>query len=160
LFSGINAIAKSFNQERDQTRIYYYSLCDPQDVIIAKIIYNYIFLVVLYLIVLFGFSFFVENKIVDYPLFFIASALGLFGLGVIFTFISSVSSQGANNTLMMSIMTLPLTIPIVLLLIKITAVSMRLMQDSSIYNDVMMILGIDLLLTGCVFLLFNELWKD
>ncbi len=160
LFSGINAISKSFTQENKASKIYYYTLLNPQEVIIAKVIYNFIFLFVLFMIILFGFSVFVENAIKDYFLFFKGAFLGIFGLSVIFTFISSISSHGGNNSMMMSIMSLPLTIPIVLLLIKITAVALRLIQDSSVGEDLLLLLGIDLLLCGAVFILFDELWKD
>jgi heme exporter protein B len=161
LFSGINAIAKSFSQESDASRLYYYTLFDAQEVIMAKTIYNFVFIVVIFMLVFGGFSFFIENPIKDFGLFFKGAILGCLGLSVLFTFISSVSGQsGANNSMLMSIMSIPLTIPIVLLLIKTTAVAMRLIQDSSVNNDLIMLLAIDMLLMGSMFILFGELWKD
>jgi heme exporter protein B len=161
LFSGINAIAKSFSQESEASRMYYYTLFDAQEVIIAKTIYNFVFLAVIFILILGGFSFFIENPVKNFTLFFEGAILGILGLSVLFTFISSVSGQsGANNSMLMSIMSIPLTIPIVLLLIKITAVAMRLIQDSSVDKDLIMLGGIDLLLMGCMFILFGELWKD
>ena len=60
----------------------------------------------------------------------------------------------------MSVLALPLTIPCMLLLIKISSVSMRLMVDSSVGNDLLILAGIDILLVGLVVLLFGELWKS
>ena len=40
LFAAVNAIAKSFSQERYGRQIYYYNLCSPQAIIMSKIIYN------------------------------------------------------------------------------------------------------------------------
>ncbi len=161
LFSGINAIAKSFSQESEDSRLYYYTLFDAQEVILAKTIYNFIFLLAIFLLVLGGFSFFIPNPVKNFTLFFEGGLLGILGLSALFTFISSVSGQsGANNSMLMSIMSIPLTIPIVLLLIKTTAVSMRLIQDSSVNKDLIMLAGIDLLLMGSMFILFGELWKD
>jgi heme exporter protein B len=160
LFGGINAIAKSFTQEHSNTKIYYYTLFAPYEVILAKLVYNFVFLFCLFLAILGGFSFFIVNPVKDFTLFFQGAILGILGLSALFTFISSVSGQTSNNSLMMSIMGLPLTIPIVLLLIKITAVSMRLIQDTSVGQDLLMLGGIDLLLIGVVFLLFGELWRE
>jgi heme exporter protein B len=160
LFSGINAVAKSFTQESANTRIYYYTLFDPQEVIIAKVLYNFILLSILFLIALGGFSFFIKNSVHDFGLFFMGSFLGIWGLSTLFTFVSSVSSQTNNNSLLLSIMGLPMTIPILLLLIKVTAVSMTLIQDTSVDKDLLMLGAIDLMLTGCVFVLFGELWKE
>ncbi len=161
LFSGINAIAKSFSQESEASRLYYYTLFDAQEVIVAKTIYNFVFLFVIFVLILGGFSFFIENDVKNFVLFFEGAFLGVLGLSILFTFVSSISGQsGSNNSMLMSIMSIPLTIPIVLLLIKTTAVAMRLIQDSSVNNDLVMLGGIDLLLMGSMFILFGELWKD
>ena len=161
LFSGINAVAKSFTQEGDGTRLYYYTLFDPQEVFLGKVIYNFLFVMLLFLLVYGGFAFFLENPIKDMKLFLMAAAIGGLGLSIIFTFISSVSSQGgSSNAVLMSVMALPLSIPILLQLIKVTAVSMRLMQDSAVSSDLIIMAGIDLLLGGLALILFNELWKD
>jgi heme exporter protein B len=161
LFSGINAVAKSFTQDADGSAIYYYTLFTPQEVIVAKLIYNFLFVLLLIVLTYLGFSVLLDNQIKDLSLFTISVLGGSYGIATIYTFIAMVSSQSSqNNAVLMSVLSIPLSIPILLLLIKCTAVAMRLLQDSSVYKDVTMILGIDLLLTGCVFLLFAELWRD
>ena len=161
LFSGINAIAKSFRTTDDDSRIFEYTLFNPQHVIISKLIYNFLFLLIIFILICLGFLFFLGFDIKDYSLFILGSLGGLIGLTTIFTFLSSVSNQnGQKSTVLLSVMALPLTIPIILLLLKITSVSARFIQDTSVMTDVSMLFGIDLLLLGLVFILFNELWKD
>src|SRR3954469_1780921 len=41
LFAAANALAKSFLQESRGRALYYYSVADPQHVILSKIIYNF-----------------------------------------------------------------------------------------------------------------------
>lgn len=160
LFSGINAITKSFSQDQSSTRIYNYTLFDPLEVLASKLIYNFLFIVLILMVSYIGFSFFLEQQIKDLPLFITGSLLGCLGLSIIFTFIAAISGQGENNAVMMSVMAIPVTIPVILLLIKITAVSMRLIQDTSVDNDLLLLGGIVLLLCGVIFFLFEELWKD
>lgn len=161
LFSGINAIAKSFRTSEDTSRIFEYTLFNPQYVILSKLIYNFLFLTFIFILICFGFFFFLGFAIKDFSLFSIGSFGGILGLTGIFTFLSSVSNQnGQKSTVLLSVMALPVTIPIVLLLIKITSVSARLIQDTSVMTDVSMLYGIDLLILGLVITLFNELWKD
>ncbi|MBK8700548.1 MAG: hypothetical protein IPN29_13855 [Saprospiraceae bacterium] len=101
--------------------------------IIGKMIYNFLFLVLLTGLTYLGFSFFLGNAIRDFSLFMGGALLGVYGLSVIFTFIASVSAQGeGNNGVLMSVMAIPLTIPILLLLIKITAVAMGLLVDTAV----------------------------
>jgi heme exporter protein B len=72
----------------------------------------------------------------DVGLFIYGSVLGIFGISVVFTFVSVISSSDAGNATLMSILALPLVLPIVLLLLKISAVSTRLLVDTAVMQDV------------------------
>ncbi|HMR89679.1 MAG TPA: heme exporter protein CcmB [Saprospiraceae bacterium] len=160
LFAGLNAIVKSFLQEKKETYLYYYTLFDPIDLIIAKLLYNFMFLCVLFLIILGVMFIFTGFPVKDYSLFFMGSGLGIFGISIVFTFVSVISSADSGNSTMMSILALPLVLPIVLLLLKITTVSVRLLVDTAIMDDVMMLIGVDFVLLGAMLLLFPGLWRS
>ena len=40
LFTAVNAVAKSFMQESAGRQLYYYTLANPRDIMLSKIIYN------------------------------------------------------------------------------------------------------------------------
>ncbi|MBK9256296.1 MAG: heme exporter protein CcmB [Saprospiraceae bacterium] len=160
LFAGLNAIVKSFLQEKRETYLYYYTLFDPIELIIAKLVYNFIFLALLFLSILLFMSVFVGFPVRDLGLFFGGSALGLFGISVVFTFVSVISSSENGNATLMAILALPLSLPVLLLLLKITAVSTGLINDTEIDQDVVLLCGVDAILLGCVFLLFPILWRS
>ena len=159
LFAGLNAIVKSFVQERKETYLYYYSLFGPLEVVVAKLIYNYLFTLFLTLVIIFSFTVLFGNPIKDYSLFIKGMLLGTLGISSIFTFVSSVSGAGSSNSTMMSILALPLVLPSVLILERITAVAMRLIQDSAIGEDLYILASIDLLIIGMIVLIFPTLWK-
>lgn len=159
LFAGLNAIVKSFVQERKETYLYYYTLFGPLEVIVAKLIYNYLFTIFLTVVIILSFTVLFGNPIKDYSLFIKGLLLGLLGISSIFTFVSSVSGAGSSNSTMMSILSLPLVLPSVLLLERITAVAMRLIQDSTIGKDLYILASIDLLIIGMIILIFPTLWK-
>ncbi len=160
LFAGLNAIVKSFVQERKETYLYYYTLFGPLEIIIAKLIYNFLFLLFLTGVVILTFTLLLDNPIKDYTLFLKGMVLGVLGISTIFTFVSAVSSTSSSNSTMMSILALPLVLPSVLILEKVTSVSMKLMLDSSIGDDLLLLGGIDLLLLGMIILIFPTLWKS
>jgi heme exporter protein B len=60
----------------------------------------------------------------------------------------------------MSVMALPLVLPVILLLIKITAVSMALMVDTSVGGDILILAAIDLMICGLMLLLFPIIWRS
>ena len=160
LFSGVNAIAKSFIQDGNSSRIHDYTLFNPIELIFAKLIYNFIFMASIYLVIFLGFAFFLNNPVKDYHMFLGSSALGMFGISTIYTFISAISGHSDGSSLLMSILALPLTLPIILLLLRTSAASMRILQDTSIGNDILLLGGIDLMCLGVVLLLFKVVWRD
>ncbi|MBC7885152.1 MAG: heme exporter protein CcmB [Saprospiraceae bacterium] len=160
LFAGLNAIVKSFLQEKKETYLYYYTLFDPLDLIIAKLLYNFVFLCFLFLIILGLMGLFTGFPVKDTGLFLTGAAFGLFGISIVFTFVSVISVSESGNSTLMSILALPLVLPILLLLLKITAVSIRLLTDTAIMEDVWMLVGVDSILLGAMLLLFPGLWRS
>ena len=86
--------------------------------------------------------------------------LGALGLSCIFTFIAALSGIDRGGTTIMSVMALPLVLPVILLLIKITAVSMALMVDTSVGGDILILAAIDLMICGLMLLLFPIIWRS
>lgn len=160
LFAGLNAVVKSFLQEKKETYLYYYTLFDPIDLLLAKLLYNFVFLCCLFVIILAFMALFSGFPVKDDGLFFLGSTLGIFGISVVFTFVSVISSSDAGNATLMSILALPLVLPIVLLLLKISAVSTRLLVDSAVMEDVWLLAGVDSILLGAMLLLFPALWRS
>jgi heme exporter protein B len=60
----------------------------------------------------------------------------------------------------MAILSFPLVIPILMTLVKISANALRLINDTSIDQDVLILVAIDLILVGLALLLFPFLWRD
>ncbi len=160
LFAGLNAVVKSFLQERRETYLYYYTLFDPIDLIVAKLMYNFVFLTSLFVIIIAIMSVFAGFPVKSLSLFVTGSLVGILGIAIVFTFVSVISATEGGNSTLMSILALPLVLPIVLLLLKISAVSVRLMTDTSIGQDIWMLVSIDSILLGAMILLFPSLWRS
>jgi heme exporter protein B len=160
LFAGLNAVVKSFLQETKGTYIYYYTLFDPVDVLIAKILYNVVFLCVLFLVIIGMMALFTGFPVRDIPLFAIGSLGGIAGISVVFTFVSIISAAGSGNATLMSILALPLILPVLLILLKVSAVSSGMLVDTAIHVDLWLLLAIDCILLGACILLFPVLWKS
>ena len=159
LFAGLNAVVKSFLQEKKETYLYYYTLFDPIDLIIAKLIYNFAFLCALFFMILAAMALFTGFPVKDISLFFTGAFFGIFGIATVFTFVSVISASDSGSSTLMSILALPLVLPILLLLLKITAVSVRLITDTAIMEDVWLLFGVDSILLGAMILLFPGLWR-
>jgi heme exporter protein B len=159
IFAGINAIVKSFLQEDKGTYLYYYTLFDPIELLIAKLIYNTFLLAFIFCIIYALMVLFAGNPVKDYVLFWSSSILAIIGISIVFTLISAMSNVGGNNSTLMSILALPCILPILLTVIQLSAISLRLIQKSSTSTDLLILAGIDGLLLGISLFLFPQVWK-
>jgi heme exporter protein B len=160
LFASVNAIVKSFVQENGNRQLYYYQLANPTAVILSKIIYNSLLLLLLSFLTYGLFSLVVGNPVKDYTQFFIALLLGSLGFAITFTFVSAISAKANNSATLMAVLSFPIIIPIIMTLVKISANALRLLNDTSVGKDMLILVAIDVILVSMAFVLFPYLWKD
>lgn len=160
LFAAMNAVVKSFVRENSRRHLYYYTLVDPAALLLAKTIYNAVFLFGLGLLTWLLLSLLSINPIRDSALFLYALGLGALGLSVILTFVSSIAAKAGNNTTLMAILGFPLVIPTLLLLIRISARSIGLLEGDQLSGDFTLLIAIDLLMLGLGLVLFPAVWRD
>jgi heme exporter protein B len=160
LFAAISAVVKSFIQESSARQLYYYSLVNPAALLVAKMIYNTALLTVLCFLTWGLLGLLTGNPVKNPALFSGIILLGSLGLAVTFTFISAISAKTHNSATLMAVLGFPLIIPVLLTLVRLSAVALRLMQDTSIDGDMVILAGIDLMLMGVALVLFPFLWRD
>jgi heme exporter protein B len=160
LFASVSAITKSFVQESGTRALYYYTLVNPIAALVAKIVYNILFLLFVSVLIWGFMSFFAGNPVREPGIFLLAMFLGSTGLSIALTFISAISGKAGNNATLLAILSFPLVIPLVMTLVKISAVALRLLNDTSWGKDVLTLGAIDLLLLGMGLILFPFLWKE
>ena len=160
LFASMNATLRSFSKTSSENSFFNYSYINPSEFIISKILFNLLFLVLIASLTFVVMSVFFEHPVQDFGLFSSGAFLACVGASILCSFSSAASTQGASNATIMSVMSLPLTIPILLIAIKISLQSMNLINDSTISSDYMILGGIILVMFGVTILLFPYLWKS
>lgn len=160
LFASINAVVKSFVQESGARQLYYYQLVDPAMLILAKIVYNTLLLLVLSALSFGAYSVVAGNPVKDPGLFLLVILLGSLGFGIAFTFIASIAAKANNSATLMAILSFPVILPILLTLVRLSAIALRLIQDTSYKRDIINLIAIDVILVTLAFLLFPFIWRD
>lgn len=160
LFISVNALIRTFNQEHGNRNLYYYQLVSATQIYTTKLIYNTFILFTLSLIEYIFFIIFAGNMVRDLSLFFLCLALASIGFSAVFTFVAAIGSKSGNNQLMTAILGFPCIIPILLVLLKISANALGLMQDTDLTSDILILVSIDVILIGISLLLFPYLWRE
>ena len=160
LFASVNAIAKSFMQESKNRLLYYYTIASPQAIILSKTIYNILLMSLLSVLALLVYMLFFTNTIGDPLFYFIAVLLGSLSFSTVFTMISAIASKAGNNGTLMSILSFPVIIPVILVLIHLSKSAMDGVERSLSYSNIGVLCAINVIVLATSLLLFPYLWRD
>ncbi len=160
LFSAVNSAVNSFRKETSARHLYYYQLAGPGAIILAKIIFNFILLLALSLL---GFGLYLAllgNHVSDYGVYLIALVLGALGFSSSLTLLAGIASKTDNSSGVLAVLSLPVLLPLINMLIKLSKNAMDGLAFSASYDEIMTIFGIDLIVIALSYLLFPYLWKS
>lgn len=160
LFSAINAVSKSFVQENKGRNLYYYLLASPQAIILAKIIYNSVLMVILSLMGLAIYSLVLDNPVQDHLLFAINTLLGAIGFASTLTLVSGIAAKAGNNGTLMAVLSIPIVIPMLLLLMKVSKNAIDGLDRESSLDEIVILAAINLMVGSLSYILFPYLWRS
>lgn len=160
LFASVNAVLKSFVQENGNRQLYYFQLHSPLAILLSKMIYNALLLLLIGVLTFVALGFVAGNPIVHSGQFATALFFGGLGFSVTFTFVSAIASKADNSSTLMAILAFPVIIPVLLLLVKLSAGAIGLLGGTGSGSDITMLVAIDLILVALGMVLFPFLWRD
>lgn len=160
LFASINAISRSFVQESQYRQLYYYAIASPKSIIISKVIYNVVLMTVLSVITYVIYSLIFKNPVGDPVFYYIAVLLGAISFATVFTMVSGISAKTGNNSTIMAILAFPVIIPLLIVLITLSQNALQGMDRAESYNEIGVLIAINVITITISLLLFPYLWRD
>jgi heme exporter protein B len=159
LFICINAVAKSFLQETRGRMLYFYSIVNPRDFVLAKLVFNSILMLLMSFLSIILFSLFLGNPIQKAPQFIGLVLLGGWSLSLVFTFLSAIAAKAQQNAAIMAILGFPIIIPQLMLLMSL-ANTVFTDKTGIAASTLLLIVMLDILVVMLAVILFPFLWKD
>ena len=160
LFSSISAVSKSFFQESGNRNYYYYYVLSPDELIFSKLIYNFLFIVFVTFLTFIIFSFLLGNFIYSLSFFLTLLFVGALSISNCLTLISAISHQVKNNSILISVLSFPVIIPILLLLIRLSKISSSEFSWNLIQDDFYLLILLNIILVAMTKILFGYLWRN
>ena len=159
LFICINAVAKSFMQESRGRMLYFYSIVNPRDFILAKLVFNSVLMLLMSFLSIILFSLFLGNPVEKAPHFIGLVLLGGWSLSLVFTFLSAIAAKAQQNAAIMAILGFPIIIPQVMMLMQLanSAFTDKVIIATS---TLLLFVALDILVVLLAVILFPFLWKD
>ncbi|MFD2599947.1 heme exporter protein CcmB [Sphingobacterium corticis] len=160
LFASITAITRGFAQETQHRFLYYYHLVNPKALVLSKILYHALLMIAISLVAFVAYSTIFKNPIEDLILYFTAVLLGALSFSSVFTMVSAISAKTGNNSTIMSILSFPVIIPLLIVLIKLSRQSMLGLERAMSTNELLVLIAINVITIAISLLLFPYLWRD
>ncbi|MCD8539399.1 MAG: ABC transporter permease, partial [Leadbetterella sp.] len=146
--------------ETSARHLYYYQLAGPGAIILAKIIFNFLLLLGLSLLGFVLYLALLGNHVSDYKVYLLALVLGSLGFSSSLTLLAGIASKTDNSSGVLAVLSLPVLLPLINMLIKLSKNAMDGLDFSASYDEIMTIFGIDLIVIALSYLLFPYLWKS
>lgn len=160
LFSAVNTTTRSFYHESTDAYVYFYQICSPSDIILAKITYNFILLFLLNCLGLGVYVAFMGNHIQDLPMFILALGFASLGFAASLTLIAGISAKSDNISGLMAVLSFPIILPILSMIIKLSKNAMDGLAFSKSIDEIMVLAGIDLIIIALSYILYPYIWKS
>ncbi len=160
VFAAVNAVARSFMQESRGLQLYYYTLLDPVQVIVSKIIYNSMLLVFISIINLLVYSLFLGNPAADIFMYFCGLLLGSLALASTLSMISAIASRAGNNPSLMAILSFPVLIPLLMTIIRFSLNAIHGFSWSANMVYALILIALSGMVLTLSYLLFPYLWRE
>jgi heme exporter protein B len=160
LFVSTNAVSKAFVQEDQSKLIYLYTLASPQGIILSKIIYHAILVWIVSMLSVGVYITLIGNVVQNMGLFLTAVSLGSIGLSSVLTLVSAIAAQSNNNVTLMSILSFPILLPLLITLIKLSGGAIDGLAWSVTSKYVIVLALLNVIVITLSYILFPYLWRD
>jgi heme exporter protein B len=161
LFTSVTISGKSFLKETGGQALFNFLHYSPQQFIIAKILYNMVFMLCLSFITFFFYAFFIRNEVENLGLFVIVLSLASMGLAGILSLMSAIAAKAHGNFAIMSILSFPVLMPLILVVIRLSKQAVDGIEWAGVgFNFIVILVGLNVLTVALSFLLFPYLWRD
>jgi heme exporter protein B len=159
LFSVIQSSARIFVKDGNEHYYYLKSLASATEIIVAKTLYNTLFIFMMSVLTLLVMQLFFTQDIGHLDIFILTILLASLGFAAIFTLLSGISAK-TQNLVLLSVLGLPIVLPLILIISKLSMLS----DFYTTTKDIFIFGGAALLLDGSILvlsiILFPYLWKE
>jgi heme exporter protein B len=161
LFTSVTISGRSFLRESGGQALFSYMYYPPRLFILAKCFYNMVFMLVLSLVTFFFYAFFIRNEVENVGLFFIILILAGTGLAGVLTLMSAIASKAGGNFALMSILSLPVLMPLIVVIIRLSKQAVDGIEWGGVnFNFIWILLALNAMTLALSYLLFPYLWKE
>jgi heme exporter protein B len=159
IFISMFATSGSF-AGRESEMFYIYTLVSPGRFVLARLLYNGVFLLSVSLLAFVCFQFFIGFGDTHLVLFLTALLLTVWGISSLLTMSFSIASKGGGGFTLMAIISFPLLVPLLITAQHLSDMSLSGADSSNYGSYIVALLALDAMIAALCYVLFPYLWRD
>lgn len=161
LFASLSSLSRSFVLETERNTFDLLRIhADPQAVLLGKFFYNFFFTLMVNVVTMAAYIYLLGISIQDWLILTLTVFLGTIGLATISTLLAAIVSQASRKGAIFSVLSIPLLVPLDLLLVRTTKAALADGRIAGIWNDVTALIGFAGVMLTASIMLFEYIWED
>jgi len=161
LFAAMTGMMRSFVHEADKKTWDLLKLhASPSEIFTGKIVYNFVFLLVLHLFTFFFYLIMMAMPVVSIPYLISAILFGSAGLASVTTLTSAMIARADRRGAVFAVLCIPLLVPLLLILTSVTKTALIEGASADALNDLAALVGYCGVTISAGVLLFDFIWED
>lgn len=161
IFAALTSLARIYVQETDRNTLDLLRLHSSASIVfIGKWLYNSLFLFPVAILTCFLYILMLDITIQSWPILMLTFFLGAMGMSSVSTFMALIVSQANRRGTLFSVITLPLLVPLIVLLVKLTKVAFIEGDFNLITQELMALIGYNGVMFTISILLADFIWED
>jgi len=158
IFISMFAASGSFSG-REGEMLYIYTLVSPNKFIMARLLFNGLFMLVVSMVTFIVFTLFAGDPVVNIVVFLATLLLAVWGISSLLTMSFAISIKGGGGFTLMAIISFPLLVPLLLVAQHLSSQSLQ-NEMSGYLGNMAALFSLDVLIAAMCYLLFPYLWRD
>lgn len=154
----INICIRAESHHGTAEHIFLYTCIDPSTVFSAKFVFNFLYLILLGFLFYFFFIIYFGHQIAFNLSFLSVIAIGAFAISACLSFVATMSSYADGQNTLISILALPLLIPVILILKSTT--DEIILFDNVEFANYLTLISISFATIALSIVLFPIIWKE
>lgn len=161
LFAALSSLSRSFVMETERQTFNLLRLHgNASEVFIGKLSYNFIFALSVNILTFFCYIFLLDIPIADGTALLLTLVLGTAGLSAVATLLAAIVSQADRKGAIFSVLSIPLLVPLVLILVRTTKAALIEGLTQNYINDFWALFGFVGVSISAGIILFDYIWED
>ncbi|HKJ30637.1 MAG TPA: heme exporter protein CcmB [Balneolales bacterium] len=161
LFASLSSLSRSFVLETERNTFDLLRIhADPNSVLLGKFFYNFFFTLMVNVVTMTAYIYLLGISVQDWLILLLTVLLGTVGLAAISTLLAAIVSQASRKGAIFSVLSIPLLVPLDLLLVNTTKAALASGKVPGVWNDITALIGFAGVMLTASIMLFEYIWED